>query len=102
VSAQRWFFHASPPRSRSKIAEEELLPGTEASYGPPAVYLFRHRLFAENYIGEAMDVWKVDALGLRVYPDPEDPLEAAYTERAVPAARLAFLGTYLDGEEVVA
>ncbi len=67
------------------------------------MYLFRSRLFAENYVSDApWDVWKVDtgAHGIDVRPDPEDPKEAVYTEQAVPADALKFVGTFLNGEKI--
>ena len=98
MRAQRWLYHASPPERRARIALLGLRPGTKASYGPPAVYLFRSRLFAENYVPRPMDVWKVDLAGTKVYEDPEDPIAAVFTLNPVAVSRLTFLGTYTDGE----
>jgi len=95
---KRYYFHAAPPSARQAILTEGLRPGKSASYGPPAVYLFRFRDFAENYVSRPMDVWQVDVKGLRLWPDPEDPAAASYVDQPIVAKRLKFLGTYLDGE----
>jgi hypothetical protein len=99
MGAKRYYFHASPLSVRERIIREGLRPGIVASYGPPAVYFFRTQLFAENYLSDRpMDVWRVDAKGLDVYPDPEDPTDAAYSEDAVAPQRLRYVGTFFDGE----
>lgn len=101
MAKQRYYYHAAPPMHRDTIARLGLHPGRAASYGPPAVYLFRNRLFAENYVaGRAFDVWRVDVTGLALWPDPEDPTAAVYSEDPIPASRLKYLGTYRDGEEI--
>jgi len=96
---QRFYYHASPPQFRRSIRSSGLIPGTTASYGPPAVYLFRNELFAANYRTDVpMDVWQVDAHGLRLYPDPEDPSAAVYAPQPIGPERLRFIGMFLDGE----
>ena len=100
MGRQRYYFHAAPPEARDRIAHTGLRPGSTASYGPPAVYLFRWRTFAEDYTSRPMDVWRVDTAGLWLYPDPEDPTAAVFSERPVGRERLRFLGTYFQGEEV--
>jgi len=98
----RIFYHASPPGNRASILKGGLQPGSMASFGPPAVYLFRDAMFAENYRSEPMDVWAVNTTGLRLRDDPEDPAGAAYVpgEGSVSKQRLTFVGTFLNGDPV--
>lgn len=93
-------YHASPPSNRESIRHDGLRPGTSASYGPPGVYLFKSDLFAENYVSEPMDVWRVDVSGLDLYPDPEDPAAADYSLVPIAPERLEWTGTFVDGEPI--
>jgi len=91
--------HASPPKYRESIKKQGLKPGSAASYGPPAVYLFMSELFAENYISDIpMDVWEVNTEGLTTYRDPEDPSAARYYEGVIEPWRLTYSGLFLEGE----
>jgi len=99
--ARRYYFHAAPTARRSAIQRVGLRPGHKASYGPPGVYMFRNRSFAEDYrFNVPADVWRVDTAGMTLSPDPEDPNAAVYVEHSIPVDRLMFLGTYLNGEEI--
>jgi len=92
-------YHAASPENRENIEKHGLKPGLEASYGPPAVYLFISDLFAENYITDVpLDVWKVDMKGLSTHPDPEDPSAARYYKGTIEPSRLTYTGTFLNGQ----
>lgn len=96
---QRICYHATTPDTRESIREHGLRPGTWASFGPPAVYLYEVEDYATGYVmDEPMDVWRVDANGLRLEPDPEDPEVSFYSLTPIPPERLSFHGTFLGGE----
>lgn len=102
-SRPRWMFHASPVENRLSIREDGLEPGYDASYGPPAVYLFRDAFLAENYrSGEPFDVWAVNVAGIRIHPDPEDPAGAVYVDEdhEIGPDRVEHRGTFFDGDLV--
>ena len=93
-------YHAAPPDTRDSILRHGLQPGSGASFGPPAVYLFTHWELAADYIDEPSDVWRVDSRKLLVHPDPEDPAGAVYHEGPIHPSRLRLVGTYLSGRRV--
>ena len=96
---KRQRFHAAPPGSRQSIATHGLRPGTEASYGPPGVYMFKFMDLAADYReNEPRDVWEIDATGLELHPDPEDPKVAEYSLDPIPPERIRLVGTFLAGE----
>ncbi len=92
-------YHASSPSNRRNIMSKGLEPGQEASYGPPAVYLFTEDFLAQNYVtNEPMDVWEVDVAGLEIKEDPEDPKVARYYDSIIDKGRLNHMGIFYEGE----
>lgn len=100
----RYCYHTASPLKREEILEKGLLPGEEASYGEPGVYLWRRRWVAETFhwldSRELLDVWRVDVSGVPLDRDPEDPSEAVYTTKPIPPKKLRFVGTFSDGVKV--
>jgi len=100
IGASTKFYHAAPPEARKDILANGLEPGLDASQGPPAVYLFKSDIFAENYIDRPSDVWEVETNGLRTYPDPEDPKAAVYYLGKISPERLKHTGIWFHGDEI--
>ena len=84
-------YHASSPSNRRNIMSKGLEPGQEASYGPPAVYLFTEDFLAQNYVtNEPMDVWEVDVADydlaekdMRVYDESDEEAGEEYNRAAL-------------------
>lgn len=97
-------YHTSSPLVRNKILAHGLLPGMEASYGPPAVYLWKDVELATNYYWvddqELLDVWEVDPTGLTVEDDPEDAMSAVYTTKPISSDKIKLIGTFISGEMI--